>query len=66
MNIGKSIKIALINAGKSQNWLAEKMGRFPQSVNRLANSKSATGSVIKELADIFEMPSSKFVALGEE
>ena len=43
MNVGKSIKHALIIKGMSQTKLAEQLGVTQVWVNRLANSRSVCG-----------------------
>lgn len=66
MNVGKSIKHALISKGMSQTKLAEQMGVTQVWVNRLANSRSASMATIETLAAFFEMKVSDFLALGED
>jgi len=65
MNVGKSIKIALVKHDKDQKWLAKKLGVVPQHVSRLATTPTARSSTIERLAEIFKMPESEFIALGE-
>lgn len=66
MNVGKSLKIALIKKGMSQTELAKKMGVHDQWVSKLANSESAAQTTLVGLAEALEMKVSEFVALGEE
>ena len=66
MDIGKSIKIALIKKGENQKWLGEQLGHnTPQNTSHLVNSKTTKQATIERLAEIFEMPVSEFIALGE-
>lgn len=66
MNIGNSIKVALVKKGMKQTELAVKMGCKPLWISRLANSASASGPTIEQLATAFDMKVSEFVALGED
>ena len=65
MNVGKSIKHALINKGWGYTDLSERMELTAGQIGRLANQESCKGAVIKKLADAFDMPVSEFIALGE-
>lgn len=66
MNIGKSIKMALVKADKKQTWLADQLGVSARWVNGLANSVGASSATIERLAAVFDMKPSEFVALGED
>lgn len=66
MNVGKSIKMALVKAGKKQTWLAERLGISSRQVNKVANAESASGKTIEKMADVFGMKVSDFLALGED
>lgn len=66
MNVGKSIKMALVKAGKKQTWLAEQLGISSRQVNKLASKESASGETIEKMANVFDMKASDFLALGEE
>lgn len=66
MDVGKSIKIALVQRRMTQVQLAEKVNRSTVWINKLAAGKSADGKTISMLADAFGMKVSEFVALGEE
>jgi ribosome-binding protein aMBF1 (putative translation factor) len=65
MNIGFSIKSALMKSGNSREWLAGEMKVSITRINKLALSEAATTDVVKRLADAFEMKASEFIALGE-
>ena len=66
MNVGNSLKIALVRAGMSQQELAKKMQCGTVWVSRLANKKTADLKTIESLAAIFGMKVSEFLALGED
>lgn len=66
MNVGNSLKVALIKKGMSQTALAEQMGVHVQWVNKLANSQSASQATITTLAEALGMKASEFIALGED
>lgn len=66
MNIGNSLKVALIKKGISQTQLAKQMGVHTQWINKLANSETASQGTIVSLAVALDMKTSEFVALGEE
>jgi DNA-binding Xre family transcriptional regulator len=67
MNIGKSIKIACAQKSMKQIELAESLGLTPITVSRMANNKGEAlrKETLEELANVFEMPVSEFIALGE-
>lgn len=65
MNIGMSIKLALVKAGKNQRQLASEMGISERQVNKVANRKTASSQTIEKMAAIFGMKASDFIALGE-
>lgn len=66
MNIGKSLKLALVKRNMKQADLARKLGKSSRWINMLANSPTASSSSIEMLASEFGMKASEFVALGEE
>jgi len=66
MNVGKSIKMALVKVDKKQTWLAEQLGISSRQVNKVANNESASGKTIEKMAEVFGMKVSDFLALGEE
>ena len=65
MNTGKSIEIMLIRKGWSKGELAKKLGVSRTTISTLCGSKTCGGSMLKKLADIFEMSVSEFIAVGE-
>lgn len=66
MNVGNSLKVALVKKGMSQTALAEQMKVHVQWVNKLANSQSASQATIEGLAEALGMKASEFIALGED
>lgn len=66
MNIGNSLKVALIKKGISQTQLAKQMGVHTQWINKLANSETASQGTIVSLAVALDMKTSEFISLGEE
>lgn len=55
MHVGNRVKKALIDAGKSQTWLAEQMGKSRQMVNQLCNKESAQTETLNEVAKILDI-----------
>jgi DNA-binding XRE family transcriptional regulator len=66
MNIGKSIKIALAMKGENQEWLANKTNVTRSAVTQIANSTHCSTFKAKEIASVFSMKTSEFIALGED
>lgn len=66
MNVGKSIKHALVKRGINQTQLAAQMKCTQVWINRLANSRSASMATIESLSAAFNMKVSDFLALGED
>lgn len=65
MHIGKAIKIALINAGKTQVWLANETGVSKQAINQLCNKGSAQTSVVDAVAKALGMTITELLMLGD-
>jgi len=66
MNIGKSIKLSLLDRGWTQKDLSKHLGMSYNNTCVLARSKTCTGDRLRQLAEIFGMKASEFVALGEK
>ncbi len=66
MNIGKSIKLAMVGREWTQKHLASLLGVHGPAMSRLVRSKECGGDRLRKLADIFGMRVSEFVALGED
>jgi len=64
VNMSKSIKICLATKEKNNKWFAEQLGTSGQYASRLANGPNAW-SRVEQLAGIFNMRVSEFIALGE-
>lgn len=66
MNIGRSVKVALAQRSKTVTWLSLQLGISRTRASTIANSENASMATIKKMADIFNMPASEFIALGEQ
>lgn len=66
MNIGKSIKVALVKKEMSQQDLAEKLKVSKPYVSQLAGKAHAGMGTVVLLADAFDMKVSEFLGLGED
>jgi len=66
VNIGKSIRKALIDHDMRQNQLAAKMGVGVRWMSRLANSRTTSMQTVETLAAQFDMTVSEFIKLGED
>ena len=67
MNLAKSIKLALVNANMTQRTLAKSLKTTPAHMSRLANGKAHMNTqVLANVARLFGMKVSEFVALGED
>lgn len=65
MNIGIATSVALAKKEKNILWLSMKLQTSPANASRIANSPNANSKRITQLAEVFEMPVSEFIALGE-
>lgn len=66
MNIGKSLKIALLKVDQDQHGLAEKMGVHQSAISRIASGKTITTETLSRIAVAFNMKVSEFIKLGED
>ena len=66
MNVGNSLKIALLRRGKTQTQLARELGKHVQWVNGIANKKMASMASVEMISAALDMKVSEFLALGEE
>jgi len=66
MNIGKSLKIALLKNDMEQSDAAEKMGIHQSHVSKISCGKAITTETLARLAKTFDMKVSEFIALGED
>lgn len=65
MNIGKSLKLALLESGLNQLECADKIGINPTLLNRHFNSKLISMSLVARYADFFKIKPSELIALSE-
>jgi transcriptional regulator with XRE-family HTH domain len=67
MDIAKSIRLSLADINERQPWLAGRLGVTRAYVNRMANGTIVPGGKkIEEIAEVFGMTVSEFIALGEK
>lgn len=66
MNIGKSLKIALLKHNMEQSDLAEKIGIHQSNISRISCGKTITTETLGRLAAAFNMKVSEFLAIGED
>ena len=67
MNLGKSIKLALIYSDMTAIELAKKAGISEAQLSLIANNKrGASVKTIASISSALGMPASKLIALGEE
>lgn len=62
MHVGNKVKKALIDARKSQTWLAEQLGTSRQMVNQLCNKESAQTETLIKVAKILDITFSDLIA----
>jgi len=65
MNIGKSLKMALLNSGKTQQELANDLGVNAVIVNRHFNTKFINLKLVGKYASYFGLKPSELIALSE-
>ena len=65
MDIGKSVKIALAQRGQGQAWLREKLDCDRQQSSYYCRVQRQSSKNIEKLAEVFDLPVSEFIALGE-
>jgi len=65
MNIGKSLKIALLDTGKTQLEVADDLGISPVLLSRHFNSDSISLTLANKYADYFDLRTSELIALSE-
>lgn len=67
MNFGRSVKIALINRGHSQKWLAGQLGVTDSHVSALCCGHKRPGwGKAQRIADLLGYRLSELIALGED
>jgi len=66
MDIGKSIRVAMAMRGLRGNQLAERLQVTAPTVSVMLSRTTCSGHTLQNLASIFGMRVSEFVALGED
>jgi transcriptional regulator with XRE-family HTH domain len=66
MDIGKSIRVAMAMRGLRGNQLAERLQVTAPTISVMLGRKTCAGQTLQDLANIFGMKVSEFVALGED
>jgi|3_EtaG_2_1085321.scaffolds.fasta_scaffold61307_4 plasmid maintenance system antidote protein VapI len=66
MNIGKTVKTALLLKDKDVPWLAKKLGVTRGRADKISAASTVNSKTISRLADAFDMSESEFIALGEQ
>lgn len=66
MNVGKSIKLALVMRNMKSGELAAALGVTASTVSVMSSRPTCSGQMLIQLAQRFEMKVSEFVALGED
>ena len=65
MNFKKSVVIALLDKGKSQEWLKKKLGLSGSSVSKTLTNNNPDADRIQSYAEALDMKASELIALGE-
>lgn len=65
MNIGKSIKMVLLDRDMQQSELAEKLGISPQSMSQICSRDYCKKSTLDSICEALEMKPSELIAMGE-
>jgi DNA-binding XRE family transcriptional regulator len=66
MNLGRSINIAMAKKDMNRTALAKALGTSNQAVHAFITRGSAQLETVRKLAEVFGMPVSEFIKLGEE
>lgn len=66
MNIGKSLKIALLKNNMDQDDLAAKIGIHQSNISKISCGKTITTETLARVAAGFNMKVSEFIAEGED
>jgi len=64
-NAGRAAKVALAQRGRSHRWLAEQLRVTPQRVSSIVGKEQSSQATLVQLADLFGLSLSAYVALGE-
>ncbi len=67
MDIAKSIRVGLAREAKTQTWLGEQIDATKATVSNYCRGRTKPGpDRLEEIAGIFGMTVSEFIALGEK
>lgn len=67
MDLARSIRIGLAREGKTQGWLSEQIGATRPTICHYCTGKAQPGPErIRQMAEVFGMTVSEFIALGEK
>lgn len=67
MDIAKSIRVGLAREAKNQTWLADQIGATRATASNYCNGRSKPDAKrIEEIAGLFGMSVSEFIAIGEK
>lgn len=66
MDIGKSLKMAMLKNNMTRDEVAEKMGFHLSNVSRIVTTGVITTETLGRLAAVFNMQASDFIKLGED
>jgi|AntDeeMetageno51_2_1112566.scaffolds.fasta_scaffold08489_1 plasmid maintenance system antidote protein VapI len=64
-NAGRAAKVAMAQRGKSRAWLAEQLNVSPQRASGILNNETASMATMVQMADLFGLSLSEYIALGE-
>ena len=65
VNLKKSVKVAMANKEVNQEWLAVQLNIKPPAVTMMMQRNECGFTRLNDLADVFGMKVSEFIALGE-
>lgn len=66
MNLKRSIRVALAQKDRNQQWLAEKSGIAASHISTICTTGNASLGTVQALAAGLGMTVSEFIAIGEE
>ena len=66
MNAGKCIKMALVKAGKTQLWLADKLGMTTAGVSFMVGSEDVSTKRLKQIAKLLDTTTVEILVLTGE
>lgn len=66
MNTGKAIRKALIDADKTQTWLADELGVTRQATSYLCNQSSIQTELVERIAEILGLSVIELLKMGVE